>query len=107
MVPFSFPQPLIKSQVMKIQLLLSSPVTGAKPSPPKPCAKEESPPDTFPPNWVQRHAGLVGQSCRFAPIKKPPYLSMLPSKNLHEPNLFPGTHTAHGILHFLSLPIRG
>src|ERR1700721_767343 len=37
-------------------------------------------------NWVQRHAGLVRQSCRFAPIKKLPCLPMLPSKNPPEPN---------------------
>jgi hypothetical protein len=30
MVPFSFPQPLLKSRVMKMQLLVSSPLTRAK-----------------------------------------------------------------------------
>jgi hypothetical protein len=88
MVPFSFPQTLLKSRVMNERLLPSSPFTGAKRA-------------TLPSPY------LVGQTCWFAPIKKPSCLSMLPSKNLHEPNLFPGTHTAHGILHFLSLPIRG
>ncbi|MGA2868526.1 MAG: hypothetical protein ABSF34_05130 [Verrucomicrobiota bacterium] len=35
---------------------------------------------------IDGHAGLVGQTCRFAPIKKPPCLPMLPSKIPHEPN---------------------
>jgi hypothetical protein len=47
-------------------------------------------------NWVQRHAGLVGQTCRFAPIKKLPCLPMLPSKNPHEPNPFRKT-TRHSL----------
>src|ERR1700678_1753518 len=115
MVPFSFRQTLLQSRVMKERSLPSSPLTGAKPSPPKPlsavalakgdCAKEESPPDTFPPNWVQRHAGLVGQTCRFAPIKKSPVYQCCHRKIAMEPNLFPETQPAHGILHFLSVSI--
>jgi hypothetical protein len=41
---------------------------------------------------IDRHAGPVGRRCRTAPIKKPSYLPMLPSKNPHEPKLFPETH---------------
>jgi hypothetical protein len=47
--------------------------------------------------------GLVGQTCRFAPIKKPPCLPMLPSKNPHELNPFPGIQPAHGVLQLLSV----
>jgi hypothetical protein len=57
---------------MKERSLPSSPLTGAERA-------------TLPAPY------LVGQTCRFAPIKKPPYLPMLPSKNRHEPNPFPET----------------
>jgi hypothetical protein len=56
MVPFSFPQALLKSRVMKIKLLLSSPLAGAK--------LAALPIFFISSNWVQRHAGRVGQSCR-------------------------------------------
>jgi hypothetical protein len=49
MIPFSYFQGRLNSRVMKERSLPSLPLTGAKPSPPKPYAKEESPPDTFPP----------------------------------------------------------
>jgi len=86
MVPFSFSQPLLKSRVMKERSLASSPLTGAK---------RATPTTPYP----------VGQTCRFAPIKKLRCLPMLPSENLHEPNPFPETQLAHGVLHFLSVPI--
>jgi hypothetical protein len=56
---------------------------------------------------TSRHVGIssVRQSCRFAPIKKLPCLPMLPSKNPHEPNPFPETHPAPGVLHFLPVSI--
>src|SRR5271170_6942577 len=104
MVPFSFPQPLLKSRVMKERSLLSSPLTGAK--------QAALPIFFISPNrvlfflfitahgGVQRHAGLVGRRCRAAPIKNPPCLPILPSKNPHEPNPFPGTQPAPGVLHF-------
>jgi hypothetical protein len=87
---------------MKERSWPSSPLTGTK--------QAALPIFFISPNWVQRHAGLVGQSCRFVPIKKPPYLPMLPSKNPHEPNLFLGTQPALGVLHFsirVYLSIRG
>jgi hypothetical protein len=77
---------------------------------------------------IDRHAGLVGQTCRFASIKKPPCLPMLPSKNpnepnwegrrvavpipalpwknRHEPNSLPETQPPHGVLYFSSEPIH-
>jgi hypothetical protein len=108
MVPFSFLQTLLKSRVMKERLLPSSPLTGAK-------------------RATLLNPYLVGQTCRFAPIKKLPCLPILPSnnfsepngrdgvspssipmwpwKNRHEPNPFPKTQPAPGVLHFLSVPI--
>jgi hypothetical protein len=97
MVPFSFTKALLKSRVMKERSWPSSPLAS--------------------PNWVQRHAGLVRQSCRFAPVKKPPYLPMLPLKkpllsfpqlrgysfSFNALNPFPGTQPTHGALHFLSV----
>jgi hypothetical protein len=56
MVPFSFLQPLLELRMMKIQLLLSSPLAGAK--------LAALLIFFIFPNWVQRHAGRVGQSCR-------------------------------------------
>src|ERR1700679_998411 len=95
MVPFSFYQALLKSRVMKERSLPSSPLTGVK--------RTTLPIFFISPNWVQHHAGLVGQTCRFAPIKKSPDLPMLPSKNPHEPNLFPEIQPPYGTLHFLSV----
>src|SRR6202034_4068981 len=90
MVPFSFLEPLLKSRVMKERsLALVAP--------------------RFP-NRVQRHAGLVGQTCRFAPIKKLHCLPMLPSKNPPEPSPFPGTQPARSLFTFYPCPpvfIRG
>jgi hypothetical protein len=90
MVPFSFPQPLLKSRVMKERSLPSSPLTGAK--------RTILPIFFISPNWVQRHAGLVGQTCRFAPIKKLPSLPRLPSKNPLEPKK-PNRHPAFFIFY--------
>src|SRR5271156_5432487 len=86
MVPFSFHQALLKSRVMKRRSLPSSPLIGAKRA-----------------GLPTSH--LVGQTCRFAPIKKLPCLPLLPSKNPHEPNPFPETQPPHGVLHFLSVSI--
>src|ERR1700728_682352 len=86
MVPFSFPQPLLKSRVMKERSLPSSPLIGAK--------------------QTTLHASHpVGQTCRFAPIKELPCLPRLPSKNFPELNPFPEIQPAPGILYFLSVPI--
>jgi hypothetical protein len=71
---------------MKIQLLLSSPFTGAKLA-------------TLP------TFQLVGWRCRATPIKKTSLSAMLPPENPHEQNSFPETQPAHGILHFLSVSI--
>jgi hypothetical protein len=69
---------------MKEQSLPSSPLTGAE-------------------RVILPAPYLVGQTCRFAPIKKLPCHPMLPSKNPHEPNSFLGIQPPHGVLHFLSL----
>jgi hypothetical protein len=86
MVPFSHFQVLLNSRVMKRRSLPSSPLTGVKQA-------------------VLSASHLVGQSCRFAPTKKPPWPPMLSWKNPHEPNPFPGIQSAHGVLHFLSMSI--
>src|ERR1700722_17673126 len=59
MVPFSFHQALLKSRVMKIRSLPSSPLAGAK--------RAALPTFFISTNWVQRHAGLVRQTCRLTP----------------------------------------
>jgi hypothetical protein len=94
MVPFSFPQPRLKSRVMKEHLtdVLDDGING------------------FLDNGsmvsiIDRDAGLVGKTCRFAPIKELPCLPRLPSKNSPEPNPFPEAQPAPGILYFLSVPI--
>jgi len=94
MVPFSFPQPRLKSRVMKEHLtdVLDDGING------------------FLDNGsmvsiIDRDAGLVGKTCRFAPIKELPCLPRLPSKNSPELNPFPETQPAPGILYFLSMPI--
>jgi hypothetical protein len=95
---------------MKERSWPSSPLTGAKASPPKPCAKEENPPDTFPPNWVQRHAGAglpqfkkTSLSADVA-IEKPPSAKW-EGRRIAVPNPFPEIQPTHGVLHFLSMSI--
>jgi hypothetical protein len=117
MVPFSYFQSLSYSRVMKERSLPSSPsVTldpwprvDPPPHPPRSCDSLSSPigsgVDHRLASIIDRHAGPVGQTCRFAPIKKIVCLPRLPAKNPYEPNLFPETHPAPGVLHFLSVPI--
>src|ERR1700691_767669 len=83
MVPFSFPQPLLKSRVMKERSLPSSPHTGAK--------------------RVILCAPYLGKPAGLPQLQKLPCHPMLPSKNRHEPNPFLGIQSPHGVLHFLSL----
>src|SRR6202021_1233787 len=84
MVSFSFHQAVLESRVMKERSWPSSPLTGAK-------------------RAILPTPYLVGQTCRFAPIKKLPCLPMLPSKNPYEPSPFPKTQPGPGVLHFLSV----
>src|ERR1700678_1716655 len=97
MVPFSFPQPPLKSRVMKKSIYTPRPATRGSVGNVQGAGLLD--------NGVQRHAGLVGQTCRFAPIKKFPYLPMLPSKYPQKPNPLTGNQPAHDILHFLSVSI--
>jgi hypothetical protein len=52
--------------------------------------------------------GPASRWCRFAPIKKPVYLPMLPSNNSLKPNPFPENQPAPGVhLRFKNLVFEG
>jgi hypothetical protein len=93
MAPFSFKAELSYSRGMKKEFIRYDPgpwVPGA---------------DHRLVSIIDRHAGLVGQTCRFAPIKKASLSADVAIEAPHEPNLFPRTQPAPGVPHFLSVPI--